>query len=384
MNKVYEISWVRMPKLIAKLFGGTGTLGDGAYLIAWPGVAGPLPIGLLLLGTLIGWLRFGSGYFFTESVLLIAFFILAGGLGAVLGLWFWLGYAIGDFVLFHPLTGLLSTNILSDLAFARVSALLQYGLGLALAVGIPVLTTLLCHRATRALNERYPKDKWIFCLKRGGIAALLLYLWTLSCPAFVIAIFRWAQVPPNTEAIVTVTRFRWLLVGEALVIGVLRAYLERAARAVPGARQRLIQYAELLSQSKTTAPARAPRFVSFLKAGVMTIMLAAMYTTWWQGLTLFLTIAILLIANEQGVFRTTWTDKIVLRRGPVQRLIVGSLLTYIVAFLSVWLVLRTHSAIGRLVFLLFASATSILVMSALLARPAPLESASSDGNHLEK
>jgi len=369
MNKLYEMSWVRMPSLVAKLVGGTGTLADGAYLIAWPRVAGPLPIGLLQLGTFIGWFRLGSGYFFTESVFLIAFFILVGGVGAVLGLWFLLGYAIGDFVLFHPLTSLLSTNILSDLAFARVSALLQYGLGLALAVGIPVLTALVCHRANSGVNERYPKDKWIFCLRRGGIAALLLYLWTLSCPAFVIAIFRWAHVPPNTEAVVTVTRFRWLLVGEALLIGVLRAYLEQAARAVPGARQRLIQYAELLSQSKTTAPARTPRFVSFLKAGVMTIMLAALYTTWWQGLTLFSTVAALLIANEQGVFRTTWTDQIVLRRGPVQRLIAGSLLTYIIGFCSVWLILRTHSSIGRLVFLLFASAASILVMSALLSRP---------------
>jgi hypothetical protein len=325
-----------------------------------------LPVGMFLVGMLIGSFRIGTGYFFTQSLFLLGLIILVGGLGAFFGFCLSLGYAMGDFIFFRSLASLFSANIVSDLLFGRVSALLQYALFIALAAGVPVFVTLLCHQTWNQPEDKKTRSEWAPYLRRGAISALLVYLWTLSGPTVVIAIFRWAHSLPDADAIMTVSRNRWLLVSEALVVGALRVYLEKTAAATPGTRNRLIQYADTLRQSKRIVIETPPWLRSVLKAATMTILLSALYTFWWQGLIFFLAIVTAFTARSRGVLRTDWTEQMVARTGLIQRLVLGALLTYATGFLSLMLARSTHSSMIGFLIMLIACVACITVMTVFL------------------
>jgi hypothetical protein len=196
-----------------------------------------------------------------------------------------------------------------------------------------------------------------------------LYLWTSAYPAQAVAIYRWARSVPSTQAVITIIRFKFLFVGEALAVSVFRGYLESIAFTVPGARNRLIQYAAVLGGSKGIAM-RTPLWLrTVLKALMMTVMLSALYAAWWQGLILFLAVTLTLLARGRDLVHMGWADKWTRRTGVLTRLIVVSVGNYCIGLCSVLLILKTSSSILRFGAILTASVGSVLLMSVLLPSP---------------
>jgi len=366
MEKMYKIFWFRLPKIAGRVLAGTGTLADGAYLTAWPGVIAALPIGLFLLGTLIGSLRLGTGRFFSESIVLVSLFIIVGGVAAHLGFWFCLGYTVGDFVFFRPLTGPIGPALLRDFLFSSGAALLQYALCGTLAVGIPVVISYLHLLITLRLGVQAQCKKWTRWLIRGAIAGLLLYLWTSAYPAQAISIYRLARSVPSPQAMITIIRFKYFFVVEAFAIGVFRGYLESIAFTVPGARNRLIQFAAVLGESKRSAKGVPLWLRTALKVLVMTVMLSALYTAWWQGLILFLAVSSTLLISGRELVRMVWSDIWIRRTGVLTRLVVASLGNYCIGLCSILLILKSSSSILHFGAILTASVGSVTFVSVLL------------------
>src|SRR5262245_41799418 len=100
--KLIDWWWLRVPMAARRIsLSLSAVLTDGLYLTAWPQVGAIAPPLSLLIGFLLGWLRFTPGNTFTFSIYMMALMLVVSSLGAGLGAWLWTGYVIGDFFLFR-------------------------------------------------------------------------------------------------------------------------------------------------------------------------------------------------------------------------------------------------------------------------------------------
>src|SRR5262249_9303787 len=129
LDALNDLWWRRLPVLGRRASATLAdVLADGLYLTAWPtaGALGP-PLAFLL-GLLLGWWRFAPGATFTFSITVMALMLVVSQLSVSLGVWLWLGYAVGDFFLFHWDTGTSYEKAWERLLYVRVPLLISYAL----------------------------------------------------------------------------------------------------------------------------------------------------------------------------------------------------------------------------------------------------------------
>lgn len=101
MRRLAQFLWRDVPAAAARVSPFAGrVLGDGAYLTAWPAVAVALPAAALAAGFAVGAWRPLSDQLFTYFFAWPAILLGLGSLGGGVGVWAWLGFVVGDFVVF--------------------------------------------------------------------------------------------------------------------------------------------------------------------------------------------------------------------------------------------------------------------------------------------
>jgi hypothetical protein len=267
--------WASLPRRAwrtSKLLGLA--LADGGYLAVWPRVAAFAPVAVFALGAAMGWLRPAAWTTFTYSVGLLALIVAISELGAGLGVWLCLGWAVGDFALFsHPLPGG-GEGQLAAVLRGRVPLLISYVQLVTLLVLVPLASAQLRAQltsrrpvggvASQAASALGPdaarrETRWLPpALVQGALAAALTYSWALTESVLIRPVFTWREQPVPSEAVTTLVRYGWVLALMAAAAVVARFWLADTARARPELASRLRALSPEEAQLPASSPSRAP------------------------------------------------------------------------------------------------------------------------------
>lgn len=241
MFELGDLWWCTFPRLATRLSRQLGiALGDGFYLLRWPKLAAYAPPVVFALGFLLGAVRLFPGETFTFSLLLIALFLIPASLGAGLGVWLTVGYAIGDFVFFRPRMvqpGLLAREPLLVLTRVGLPALILYVLLAGLLVGVPLasagLRLQVMNFVTRLRRndgpKRSPHRPWMTLLAaliQGALQGLLVYVWIQNVPTLIRPVYTWIGGIPPVAAMAPLQENGSYLVWLAAFVGATRVFLE--------------------------------------------------------------------------------------------------------------------------------------------------------------
>lgn len=285
-------------------------IGDGAYLRAWPPIAAIVPPALLVIGLLIGADHDHETY--TYSLALLTLLAVIAGFGAALGFWTWLGYVLGDLLLFdrspYPTVFAGSTDRV------YIPILISYALLGALLMFTPIIATGFRFRATRAMPR---SSGWV----TGGafafqavIQSMLTYSWAQSTAFLIRPFWSYQDSFPDIAAITPLQQHSGrlaLATGAAVVArGALTVWSLRAGPRTDGAkRERAVQ----------TRPARRPVPVWIrvpLTAIGMTVLASGLLSGFRQGILVATLLAVILMVRAVVVPRIpVWSTMI--RRVPL-------------------------------------------------------------------
>ena len=204
--------WGKLPRgadrLSPALF---GVLSDGAYLTAWPLVAASAPVLAVVIGVALGAQRPESWVVPTASIVIMAILVIVGGLGAALGAWLVLGYAIGDFVLrSHPAPAGHTAYDLYSLAHVRAPLLIAYAVLAGLVVLVPLASRRLSEPRALGVRPGTSNAAPIRIIAHAALAGLLTIAWLTTAPMLLHPVFTWQAVQP--PAAITPSRFAALMV----------------------------------------------------------------------------------------------------------------------------------------------------------------------------
>ncbi len=312
-----ELWWVQLPARIRRASALLGTaLTDGLYLLQWPPVAAFLPPLALVGSLLFGAFHFGARDTFTQSLVFMALVTVAAVASAHLGVLAWVGYGLGDLLLYrHPDAYRYAFPESALRIFLPL--LISYALLFLLTVWIPVVT-LAGRRALPLADQpraaRVIKD----VLLNAGLAAGLVYLWTLAAPVLIRPLFTWRGQSPPVAAISSLQETGWVLVVLAAVVGGARGALEHLA-----AGPLVVAASGRLLAAFAAVPARRSRLGNLpgvvraaLLALPLTVFLAGIIPTWVDGalfavfLTLLLWFRVAMPGRlgpwVQGLVRVPW------------------------------------------------------------------------------
>lgn len=229
--------WRNLPAQARRVSPALGAIfGDGSYLRAWPALAAVAPPALLATGLLIGANHSRETY--TYSLTLVVFFAAVAGLGAALGFWTWLGYVVGDLVLFDrdqfPLFEAGGADV-------YVPTAISYALLAWLLVVAPVIATGVRFRLVRWLG---PWRLWkaaagFVC--HAALLGALAYAWAQSMAFLIRPLWSYQDLTPDVEAITPLQANSSSLARAAVIAVAARAaltllpYREAATRAAAAA-----------------------------------------------------------------------------------------------------------------------------------------------------
>lgn len=275
VRKLADFLWVRLPRRVFRYSAlGGAALADGGYLRAWRAAAAGAPAAAVLLGLALG--AFHPGELYSYSLATVALAGLASALGAALGGWTLIGYAVGD--LFFARQGEYSRLALSvDGGGLRALAalLLSYLVFAGLLVLAPVVAT-----AVRASVRDALEDRGFQAAPAGGALVLthlgIAYLWTQSTPFLIRPIWSYFGASPEVPAIEPLQQRGWMVVLVIAVGIVVRLVLEAwaATRLDPFGAPALV------------GAMRAPRpwwAVVVGRTAFATFMLSGVLGTWWAA-----------------------------------------------------------------------------------------------------
>lgn len=307
MDPLTRYFWVRLPRRLTRRSRSLVTLAaDGHVLVGLGWLAGLLPLLALGGGFAVGAAHPGFDEAFTESLALVTTVLVVGTLSTQLGAWATVGFALGDFVVFHPawttrpefgadtVTGMLANPVVANLVVERVPLLIQYALLASLAVGVPMGARSLAASVSLRLQLPGVVHLVVSTVLLSLTAFVLARFWAAAAPLAIRPVFTWDldqginQASPPPGAIVPVqTNIDWIartavvaVLGRCVVTYVLgRA---RAAR-VDRAEVELLQPME--RQPRAPGPLAAlVQAIVFAAMGVL--LLAGMITDWWVAAVL--------------------------------------------------------------------------------------------------
>lgn len=166
--------WTDLPSAIGARLPSIGAvLADGRYLLGIPVLALVAPIGAFVVGVAVGAGRPISDQLFTFSVAWPAVLLAVGALGAGLGFWAWLGFALGDFFLYRHV--FFEMDPVTHLVKERLPLLILYEVLFALVVLSPIAVRTLPSPLVRAARQ-------------AGLGRMPAWLAEISLAAFVAAL----------------------------------------------------------------------------------------------------------------------------------------------------------------------------------------------------
>jgi hypothetical protein len=312
-----RVLWLDTPRrIIRRLPGLTGIVGDGYFLVTVPPVAVLAPFAASVGGLIVGGARLGYVDVYTESMLLMTVAIAIGCVSAQLGALAIAGFSVGEiFVaerswsLAKPFFGSdepFTSGLLGSLARVRLPLLISHLLLAAVVIIVP--------RTARAMAlsvgrwRRIPNSlAWPVT---GILSIVVVWIgtrtWTAAAPTLVRPRFTWlgsnsqptsAAITPlqingdrlvATAVIATMARHVWI--GLTMFSEPLRSRLRRAEAASAAAVSDAP--ATHLSPPSGVAPHRSRRMLASLTtAGLATLTLAGILEQGWLWIAAFTTFA---------------------------------------------------------------------------------------------
>lgn len=363
-GRLPDLWWRRSPRLagkVSRLF--PAVLTDGVYLCAWPAVAGWAPPLALLTGFLIGWLHFTPGETYTYSILILALLMAISSLGAALGAWSVLGYALGDFLLF-PHARFFYGAFVDALFRVRAPLLITYVLLAVLLVVVPLTSQGFRRQLTARLPRASPLRTALGAIIQAVFQAALVLVWTHAVPTLIRPIYTWLGHQPPIEAVQPLQQYGIVLVVLAAVLGALRAVLEERALVRPGMLQQVVQIRLAVARVAPRRGGRLPAWATaILKAAFITFMLAGLMIGWLDALAFLTIFTVVILLRAQLPSRLgSWT-RMIARVPLLIRIGVGMAISYGLASLIVG-VLWSHTQ--TFLPILISTTASLIVFALLL------------------
>ncbi len=333
LERINDLWWLRLPAMIGRLSRTlSAVLADGMYCSAWSVGAFVLPI-MFVFGFLLAWLQAFFGEVYTFSILLMAALVLMSHLGAALGASMWLGYVLGDLLLFVLIPVLTSqqpfpperiflivvTRFLADLLLANLLVVIP--------LAIRGLTRLTMWRirsfantflkrgqssAGAVMQKRSPAQRSIEILLdipvQFLLAIVLVYLWTQAVATLIRPVYTWHDSSPPIEAIQPLQSLGWLLAILAGCVGVVRIVLEAITANKPPLVARQIGLYQAMGRSKSRHPLLVGLVLAPFKAALLTFLLAGILDSWLQAIILAVILGVIfLIRAIFAEFLSVWT-----------------------------------------------------------------------------
>jgi hypothetical protein len=350
IGKLAEFWWGRVPLRMARISAGLGVVfGDGGYLQAVPRAAGLAPLLALVLGFIIGWRHPLATDLFTSSVAFLVLALLVGTLSAAVGAWLVIGYAVGDITIGVRDPAFLGSFANSGKTWA---ALILCAFVLAILV---VLIPLTARSLANEVAARWLAGRALAA--EAGVAlvaeALLVFAWTQAALVLTRPYFTWHGLAPSTSTVEGLHTAAWALPLVAIGAAALRAWLDvRYAAATP---------------HRTPLPARqrrrAPKPVAIgVRAAIAVFLLAGLMDSWVDPIIVGAVMIAFLALREPLLRRIGPRTAIVMRVPILPRLIVGSVVSAVIAIIVV-AAFGTQSVVRPVVI---STLVSLIVFTVLL------------------
>jgi hypothetical protein len=326
-------------------------LADGSYLQASKKIAKFTPPLVLILGFLIGWSHFGSGNTFTYSIPVMGLMLAISSFSAALGAWLWLGYVLGDFILFPhvPVPNLLN---LDTWIYIRLPLFLSYFLLNFLLTSIPFITKLFRRLILPKLEENLSsltdKKRRIMTIIAAGIqgiiAASLVYIWTQSVPTLIRPIYTWQGNQPPIAAIAPLQNNGQILVTLVAICGMIRIVFEYRILAQS-------KFNTILDKFKSEfQPVASQKLLPVwlgltFKAIFSTFILSGIISSWLDAILLASSLLFAMFMREvqMNLLNTEWINW-VCKVPLLVRLIIAAISSYLLAGIIIGLMWNSTSA----------------------------------------
>ncbi len=365
-NQLVDLWWYRLPVIANRISQTISVaLADGFYLTAWSKVGAFAPPTVLLVGFLIGWLHPGNT--FTFSIMLMAVMMSIGSFGAGLGAWTWIGYALGNFILFsHPE----QRDWLETIIQIRIPLLLSYLLLVQLLVLIPLAAQALRQSTLPRLRIQGKTvgvaGIFLESILQGLLQSSLVYVWINTVPTLIRPVYTWQGQRPPVAAIQPLQSNGIVLVILAVILGIARIILEYRALKYLQVQEQALKLQATLNKSKSLDDSLPSFFLTIFKAVFATFMLSGLLANQIEGIILCSTILALMIVRRQLRTRMGgWIDFI--SRFPlIFRLMFAALINYWVAGKIIEAMWRSTSTFLPITISVIAS---IIIFSLIIPKP---------------
>ncbi|MDR7422519.1 MAG: hypothetical protein QN159_08635 [Armatimonadota bacterium] len=303
LDAVGDVLWRRLPAAGRQISGTIPVVaGDGQYLCAWPVLGALAPLLALAVGAALGSRVVPSGTPFTASLVTVSVLFALGGLGAGLGVWALVGYALGD-LLFGPHVALrlATSSLVAQLVWARIPQLGSYVMLALLMVGLP----LAAQTARLDTSLRLPLSGASRTVVDAGLHAILLggfgMAWALAAAPLIRPLYTWVGLMPDVRAIAPLQQQGQVLAIFGAAVGVARVVLEDRALRSPIVLERMLLAA---AETAPAEPGAVRRYAGIVASTLVTTLLAAgVLANLAQGVAFGLAVAGILVARDRGISR---------------------------------------------------------------------------------
>lgn len=225
--------WYTVPGFVGRFsLGLTGILSDGRYLAGRRRLAALVPLLAILGGFLVGALHpFAekSNGVVTESLPGLCVLALVAGLGAAVGLWGFVGFVVGDFLLGYRGVGgqFFFLNGLERVQKQLIPLAIFYGVFFVFMVLIPtVVQWVALDSRRRASNRLVAAIAW---LSPYVLLAVSMWAWAQAAAFLIRPMWSFQGELPSVAAIANLQLDWWVLAGGAVVGRIVRALIEITA-----------------------------------------------------------------------------------------------------------------------------------------------------------
>jgi len=346
-----EFWWTRVPAFAGRITPALGiVLRDGAYIRAIPVLSAAAPPAAILIGFIFGWRHPLQSDLFTSSLLLMLLGLLIGCLSAAVGVWFVLGYSIGDLVL-GP-RGEAFLGPISNSWKTYVALILAGGIFAILVVLIPLTARFL---AGEVYTRWFPDRARLLTIPTGAAgAALLVFAWSQSAIVLTRPYFSWHDLAPSPAEIDALHTAAWVLPLIAAAGVVARYLLEDQLR---------WRAPELAPLPEAARPRKAPAPVSLgWRVALSVFLLAGLMEYWIDPIVVAIVMVFLIVVREPALRRFEELLSPLMRLPVLPRLAAGAAISAILAIILI-------SALGSVTAarpVVISTLVSLVVLSVLL------------------
>ncbi len=229
--------WVQLPSAVGRRFRPVGiVLADGSYLLRWTPVALGLPVVAFVAGLAVGAWRPREDLLYTYSILYPAVLLGLASFGAAIGLWAWLGFVIGDFLLFPHVFYRLDP--IDHAIREQFPLLITYELLFALLVLGPLAVRGMADGAIRPVHRLVPAGApraAVRLLAAAIVAGLVAAAWSSSTQILIRPVATLQDTILDPRAVQTFRMDGSALILVAVVGGVVGLVLGRRTPVLPAA-----------------------------------------------------------------------------------------------------------------------------------------------------